>query len=1443
MGDEPRGSLQFRMLGPLEAWRGGTPLRLGGERQRALLALLLVHANELVRTEQLVDELLGEELSDSALNTARVAVSRLRRVLENGDAGQVLVTQAGGYRLKAGPEQLDVVRFERLLADGRRLLAGGDAASAAARLREALALWRGPPLADLALLEFAQPEIRRLEELRLLALMERIDADLVLGANAELIPELEGLVGSNPLQERLGAQLMLALYRAGRQAEALAVYRRTSEMLRDELGLEPGRALQDLERLILEQDASLDLVPAAVARADAVELAVCPFKGLASFDRSDAEYFSGRETAISDLVARAAEASLIGIVGPSGIGKSSLLRAGVLSALRGGVLPGSADWRQVLVRPGQHPGAELARALGGVELAAAVAGLAPDERIVVAVDQLEELFTACADDREQGAFLDQLAEAARDTERRVLVLASLRADFYGRLVPYRRFADLFSRSHMLVGPMTRDELRRAIEQPAARAGLEVEPELVAALVADVEGEPGGLPLLSTALLRLWGARDGRVLRLQSYESTGRVHGAVARLADDAYARLSESEQRVARSVLLRLASGEDESLVRRRVSISELEGISGAKPVIVELTKARLLTVSEGEVEVSHESLLREWPRYRVWLEEDRVGRRLHAHLAASAREWDSHGCDSADLYRGQRLTGALDWSAQNPGELSPIEREFVDRSRVDAERKQRRLRSLLAGVAVLLAISVLAGIFALVKQQSAANSARVALARELGAEAVSEPRIDLAMLLAREAINLDTDRQTEGTLLTTLLRSPAALGTFALPIDARPQSVALSPDGRTLAVTDNNGELWFYDTRTRAVNRTLTDIGELQAPVYSSDGSLLIYGGSEGNAVTVVRDAHTLRLLGKLSYDRRWYALPGADNFASNYLVSPDDRTVFYGYWVINSAGGPRTAYVDRWSLPTGRLLSSTAAGPGPLLAMRLVAGGTRLRVVNATDSVVLDAHSMRRLSTIAITPAPGEHATAAISPDGRTAAIGAATGAVSFVDLATGRSPPAVGGHTASVARVMYSPDGREVVTTGNDNKVIVWDPKTADLLEMLGGHADAVHGAAIGADDQTLYTSSLDGIVLEWDLGSDRRFGHPFATGPGLASGAADTPGTPPLAISPNRATFAVRIGQATVGLFSTQSLREQSSFTIPARGGVLTALAWSPDGAQLAVTGHAGLVQLWSVSGAPRLLRSLTGLGSAGGHPEAVQAVAFGPGGVLLAASDLNESGGPVSDGHVAVWRTATDALLAAPRDLGHPGDSLVFSPDGRQLAVGLDNGPALILDPTNGNIRRTLRPLGSVHGEPLISLAFAPNGTLATGSFAGIVQLWNTATGQAVGHPLHADSLPIASIAFDPSGARFVTTGGSDGTAKLWFTSTLQQEGAALQGDSTTSWGNAAFSSGGRKLIVTYDNGKALEWPVTPASWEQHACAVAGRNLSREEWARFVTDYSYASVCP
>ncbi len=249
--------LEFRLLGPLEVEVGGRRIPLRGQHQRALLALLLLHANEVVSSDRLIDELFPDSSPERAANALQARVSRLRRLLDRD--GDVLVTYPGGYRLDVTLEQVDVTRFERLFAEGREALATGDPATAAATLQEALALWRGPALVDLSRLDFAQDEIRRLDELRLAAVMERIEADLTLGGASELVPELEALVAVNPLQERLRGQLMLALYRAGRQADALEVYQRTHKLLNDELGLEPSRALRQLQRSILEHDPELSL--------------------------------------------------------------------------------------------------------------------------------------------------------------------------------------------------------------------------------------------------------------------------------------------------------------------------------------------------------------------------------------------------------------------------------------------------------------------------------------------------------------------------------------------------------------------------------------------------------------------------------------------------------------------------------------------------------------------------------------------------------------------------------------------------------------------------------------------------------------------------------------------------------------------------------------------------------------------------------------------------------------------------------------------------------------------------------------------------------------------------------------------------------------------------------------------------------------------------------
>ena len=282
---------------------------------------------------------------------------------------------------------------------------------------------------------------------------------------------------------------------------------------------------------------------------------------------------------MADLVARLVGSTLIAVVGPSGSGKSSLIRAGLLPSLSGGALPGSERWPQVLMRPGERPLAELGRAVARVApgegerdgddpLAGSLASLRPDERLVLAVDQLEEIFTACRDEGERAAFTEALVAIAADPDQRALVVLGIRGDFYGRCAEYPELSAEMSANTMFVGPMRRDELRRAIELPARRAGLRVEPPLVSALIGDVADEPGGLPLLSTTLVELWEERSGRTLRRASYERSGGVSGAVARLAERAYRRLSAPQRERARAILLRLTDAEQPVPVRRRVALS-----------------------------------------------------------------------------------------------------------------------------------------------------------------------------------------------------------------------------------------------------------------------------------------------------------------------------------------------------------------------------------------------------------------------------------------------------------------------------------------------------------------------------------------------------------------------------------------------------------------------------------------------------------------------------------------------------------------------------------------------------------------------------------------------------------------------------------------------------------------------------------------------------------
>ncbi|MEO8687230.1 MAG: BTAD domain-containing putative transcriptional regulator [Solirubrobacteraceae bacterium] len=1663
--------MQIRFLGHLEVSVDDRPVTLGGAKQRAVLAMLGLEANRPVSADHLIEGLWGEHSPASAAKMVQNYVWRLRGALD--DAGAEILTRGRGYELRIDPGCIDVRRFEKLLAEASRAAGAGEQVDAA---REALALWRGSALADLVGEPFAAREIRRLEELRVVAAELAIDADLAAGRHQEVAAEIDALVGEHSLRERLHAQRMLALYRCGRQAEALEAYRHARRTLVEEVGLEPGPELRRLHKAILRQDPSLDVESAvaqlpreldataapplvgrdgelrrvrarwqraatgsgafvtlvgaygmgktrmaaaiagdahregaavlyaggagpseaalvAIARtrdarrptllvlddvdrapaevrvalrelatalghlpalvlatgqeaaalarlepresitleplgaeaigliagfyapagggdavpvetllatsggvarrvheaasgwarreatrrvdavagraaagrsearaleaelagnvvdlqsvreragllagdgADAQAAVVCPYKGLETFDTDDAEYFFGREQLVAELVARLVGAPLLAVVGPSGSGKSSVVRAGLLPALAGGVLPGSERWARALIRPGEHPMRELRRAADQ---------LGRERRSVLIVDQFEELFTACQDERERSEFVAALVGVARDPGGDSPVVLAVRADFYGRCAAYPELSRLLGTNHVLVGAMSRDELRRAIERPAQRVGLRVELELVDALLTDVEGQPGALPLLSTALLELWRRRDGRRLRLAAYVRSGGVQGAVARLAEDAFVGLDPSQQAVARKVLLRLAGeGEGAVIVRRRVGLAELEGPEVAK-VVARLTDQRLLTVSDGAVEVAHEALLREWPRLRAWLEDDVQGRRLHGQISDAARAWDADARDPSGLYRGTRLSGALEWRSGHEDELNATERAFLDASHTAHERANRRLRTVLAGVSLLLVVAVIAGGVALDQRANARSKERTAAAQVLDVQALTDPALDRSLLLARQAVSLADSPATRGNLLGALLRSPAAIG--VLRGDGDPLlSLALSPDGRTLAVAENDGTVRFLDAATRRPVGRPYDIGKRRIPElgyspdseleYSPDGTRLAVADASfpvGGFIDLL-DARTHRRIDRLYVEGLGPAAPSL----KDVMFSPDSR-VLIAHRTSETVNGSGPGELMRWDARTGRLRKRQPAAKD-LALIDFLAGGKRLLTTSASTrtATVRDALTLRPLRRFHVDSRAGA---STVSPDGRLAALGAADGSVRFLDLRSGKVRTASGRHDAPVRDARFTPEGRTLVTAGDDANVIVWNVADASARETLEGHAGLVREVAVSPDSRTAYTASVDGSVVAWDLAGTRRLGRPFHAapvdpgGPVAAAGGdvseqvtPDDGNLPPsvIAATPDGATFAIPRSDGNVDLYDSSTLARTA--VIPVNPGErLFSVAIAPDGRTLAGTTLFGAVSLWD-------LRTRRPRGpSQTAHVGPVWTPTFSRDGLWMATSD--------KDGRVRLWDVRRRRLVASLQERGAFVDDVGLSPDGNTLAVttGGEPGKGSVEIYSVPRLART----AVLHAPWGRWGRFSPDGrVLVFADHDGRLRLFDTKTWKPRTRPVNAHRGEVLSINFSPDSRTLATTS-LDGNTRLWDIASGRPIGAGLAGPPQHR-SAAIFVRRGTHLLVVSDDGRALLWDLRPSSWARQACSVAGRTLTRDEWENALPGRDYAPAC-
>ena len=1194
--------------------------------------------------------------------------------------------------------------------------------------------------------------------------------------------------------------------------------------------------------------------PAAPETAGAPALARCPYKGLASFESTDADYFFGRERLVAELVARVAVERFVGLVGVSGSGKSSLLLAGLCPALRVGALPGSEGWLTVLLTPGAEPLDHLARAL-----AAVAPGLSPDvlrarlrddpdalehiardalatkppgSRLVVVVDQFEELFTMCRDDEVRRRFVDGLARSVADPRAPVSVIVAVRADYYARCAAVPELAPLLGAT-LLVGTMTDRELRRAIEEPARRAGLRLEAGLTDAIVADVGHEPGGLPLLSTALVETWVRRHDSTLTLAGYAEAGGVTGALTHLAESVYQRFSPDEQESCRRTLLRLAEpGEGDDDVRRRAPTAELvvPDDPDATNVLAILTDRRLVTAGADGVEVAHEALLREWPRARAWLEDDRDGRRLHHHLAASAAGWEAEGRDQAELYRGARLASALDWSTTHPGEANRLEREFLETASAahDAElrtarRSARRLRALLAATAVLLVVAIAAGSLSVVQRGDARDRARAAELSRLATQAATLPVDELgrALLLGVEARRLDRSESGDGALEAALAHAPAGLERL-IPVPGGVGYADVSPDGRRLVTAGDDGKGRIVDVASGRIVRTLDlgpgDIGAGVASV-SPDGNLVVVARVflDGTRSIRVFDAHTGRPVGPKLHAGSGIVLAGFLPNDPTRLVTVSPHVLVR--WDVSDPERPSRigAALRLPANPHPHPVTLFTISPDGRTALTSAAGADDLGSDGST--FVWDLESRSRL----LGPLPGRPGP--FTPDGTQLTLGRHDH-IAFVDAATGadRSTLSVG-FTPPNGYIMSGDGRRLAVSNGADGKTRVFDLASGQIGESLTLFAGPSRPLAFLPGDRLLVGSQDEAAV--W------RYLDPAPAFATLLPGQA---GNFDARFTPDGNEIVITEGQ--------QLVRARARDGRPL-GRVLdlsvapsSRVAVSPDGSTVAVPEADGTVSLWDRRTGTR--QSLLRAGQTG--PIHVAWSPAAPVVATVSGFDRNLVLWDVSDHRDPKVRHRLDSADVVNLDFRQP----TFSRDGRVVTLNdfPELGQVTFVDVAHGRVLRTRTPGGQI--GPLLH---SPDGkTMATIRYLeGVLTVFDAATGriratrQVDGHP--------GQWAFVQGGRRIAilsvpsSTDHGPASLQLWDATTLERVGERVT-FAMDGWGagEGDASPDGTKLISHTDRGAVL-WDLNPRHWETLACRIAGRNLTRAEWNQYLPGRDYHRTCP
>jgi len=1149
---------------------------------------------------------------------------------------------------------------------------------------------------------------------------------------------------------------------------------------------------------------------------------VNPYKGLRAFQESDAQDFFGRAALVRQLVGRMDEGGaffgFLAVVGPSGSGKSSAVRAGLLPALRLGKAQGSEQWYIAEMTPGtqplhnlesallsiasQHP-PQLADALQGDSLATVVREVLPEGgTLLLLIDQFEEVFTLVTDESARQHFLRLLAAGVKSGALRLLI--TLRADFYDRPLLYPEFGELVQARTEVVLPLAESELREAIVAPAERVGLKLQAGLVESIIADVQDQPGMLPLLQYALTELYENRKGITLTLDAYQRNGRVLGALARRADELYLSMNSERQSLARQLFLQLVVlGEGVEDTRRRIPQAELA--EPMREVMDKFGKFRLLTFDHDAstrtptVELAHEALLRQWGRLRGWIDESRDVLRLRQRLDEAASEWVKAARNHSYLAVGARL-GQLESLLDSESlAISPTERDYLQASMRLRARNQRRIWAAVAALVLLTLLSLGMAGLALDRQQQAViaqdraeeqrdranREAVVSRSRELAITAnVNNNTPDLALLLSIEALDAADTLEARSALLNTLQSQPRLHQMLHGQADwVRTVAVA---DAGIIAAAGRGGVITLWDGTSGAVLQTLAGHSDwVNDLAFSADGQQLASASADHSAILwelasgekTVLD-HGENTVWAVDFAEDWLATAGTGGVVTLWDGAEARATINVGQ------------NVTLYSLAT----------VGSLLAAGGDDGVVRVWNISNPDDIQLVQTLIGHTDWVF---------SVAFNPDGSLLASSSADNTIRLWIVAGGVAlGEPIAGHDNWVRQVGFSEDGNLLLSAGADGRVLVWNTRNGAFVDgVFSLGRKPVWSAAFYGDK--VISAGEENAVSVWS-----REARP----PLLLS--SEQMSEPVLSIATSPRWVAAAGGDAQSNAAENQILLWADPTTPPrmlsGHDGAVTGLAFAPNGEQLASVGLDGRLVVWDApSGAARetLEDSIRGIANFA----VVHGAAF-----IAVGKD---------DGSVRVWEVQGWQSLRLDAGKGSI-TALALHPEGLWLATGSRDGQITLWETA------TWETVAQVNTDAAVNtLAFSPDGrVLAAGGET--LTLWDTETMQPKALEGHLSA--VLSLAFSPDG-RVLASGSRDNSIILWDASAERPLGQPLTGHD--SWVmSLAFSPDGQRLVSGGFAGNVLHWATGVDAWRAAACAVANRDLQPAEWARYFEGATYHETC-